>query len=220
MAGHGGARPGAGAPRGGISQARRLLLRGLQRGLAHAGRAKGLEGDDEEVATESVAMIASDLVLAGQGRDVLAIWAQAAPKGDEGEEGGKKSPLLRALERMPGLGSVPNPSQLARPVGENTAESKENAVTPTDPASVTCQGQPFFSPQGNLLPPAVLPPTPPPTPSKAASPRLGALPSVIAPAAQAGQAGGGGTPYPPSARARHTLHLRTENLEKNLEDDA
>lgn len=218
MAGHGGARPGAGAPKGGISQARRLLMRGLQRGLAHAGRAKGLIGDEEEVATQSVAMIASDMVLAGQGRDVLAIWAQAAPKGDEGDEGGKKSVLLAALESLPGLGSVQNPSQLPRKPAENAAESKKNEPLPTYPAFVTRSDQPFFSPQGNLLPPSVLPPPHPASDD--------ASPSIV-PATSSARAGvartqeeGAGTPYPPSARPPGILHPDTENLEKISEENA
>ncbi len=210
MAGHGGARPGAGAPKGGISQARRLLLRGLQRGLAHAGRAKGLEGDEEEVATQSVAMIASDMVLAGQGRDVLAIWAQAAPKGDEGDPDAKKSPLLRALERMPGLGSVPDSSQPAIAPAQNRAESTENAQAPTDPASVTLPDQPFFSPQRTLLPPSL----------DAAHPLPSSPDPARAPLARAPSGGGGGTPYPPSAAPPGFIPLGTGNFEKIPEDGA
>jgi len=154
MAG-GGARPGAGRPVGGISQARRLIIRGLQRGLASAMRAKGIDGEEEELAVEAVARIASDLVLAGQGRDVLAIYAQAAPKSDDGdlEPGGHKSPLVRALERLPGMVPGPESSRAAM-------EATENAVIPaiqppgaTHPQSVVPSGQPFFTPQKQLLPP-------------------------------------------------------------------
>jgi len=154
MAG-GGARPGAGRPQGGISQARRLIIRGLQRGLASAMRAKGIEGEEEELAVEAVARIASDLILAGQGRDVLAIYAQAAPKSDDGElePGGHKSPLVRALERLPGMVPGPESSRAA-------LDEKENAVIPaiqaqgaTHPQSVVPSGQPFFTPQKQLLPP-------------------------------------------------------------------
>lgn len=216
MAGHGGARPGAGAPKGGISQARRLLVRGLQRGLAHAGRVKyGIAGDEEEAAMQSVAMIASDMVLAGQGRDVLAIWAQAAPKGDEGDEGGKKSVLLAALESLPGLGSVPNPSQLPRKPAENAAESKENEPLPTYPAFVTPSDQPFFSPQGNLLPPSTLPP---PVGVFSGDQALEPASARANQGASPRRGGGTGTPYPPSARPPGILHPDTENLEKNSEE--
>ena len=216
--GHGGARPGAGAPKGGISQARRLLLRGLQRGLANVGRANGFEGDEEELATQSVAMIASDMVLAGQGRDVLAIWAQAAPKGDEGDEGGKKSPLLRALERMPGLGSVLDSSQPALAPAQNSEESDENDKRPTDPASVTQLHQPVFCPQWTLLPA----PTPPPIhPSMDAAHSLPSSPDPArTPRARLPGVGGGGTPYPPSAASPGIIRLGTGNFEKIPEGGA
>lgn len=216
--GHGGARPGAGAPKGGISQARRLLLRGLQRGLAQVGRGKGFEGDEEELATQSVAMIASDMVLAGQGRDVLAIWAQAAPKGDEGDETSKKSPLLRALERMPGLGAVPDSSQLASVPAQNSAESADTQTSPTDPASVTQLHQPVFCPQWTLLPP----PTPPPHPHSldAANPLPSSPDPTRTPRARLPGGGGGGTPYPPSAASPGYIHLGTGNFEKIPEGGA
>lgn len=156
MAGHGGLRPGAGRPQGGISETRRLLLRGLTRGLAHAGRIKhGLHGEDEEVAVETVAMIASDLIRAGQGRDVLAIYAQAAPKSDEGEEGGKKSALVRALERLPGMVDVPERSLSPLAASSEALEMQPSATRPTDYTSVT----PYFTPQVALpLPPYLEPP--------------------------------------------------------------
>ena len=156
MAG-GGYRPGAGRPVGGMSQARRLIIRGLQRGLASAMVAKGADprADEEELAVEAVAHIASDLILAGQGRDVLAIYAQAAPKGDDydGEEGGRKSPLVRALERLPGM--VPGPqSSLSGPVeASDMAIPEVRALGATHPQSVAPPGQPFFNPQRTLLPP-------------------------------------------------------------------
>ena len=152
MAG-GGARPGAGRPVGGISQARRLIIRGLTRGLAIAGRAKGLEGEEEEVAVESIAHIASDLVLAGQGRDVLALYAQAAPKSDDGDGDERyKSPLVRALERLPGMVAVPESSQAGTGEAESSVIPAIHATGATHPQSVVPSGQPFFTPQGQLLP--------------------------------------------------------------------
>ena len=117
-------------------------------------RAKGAIGEEEELAVEAVACIASDLILAGQGRDVLAIYAQAAPKSDDYDDDprGHKSPLVRALERLPGM--VPGPeSSRADP------DEVANAVIPaiqapgtTHPQSVVPPGQPFFTPQHQLLP--------------------------------------------------------------------
>lgn len=207
MAGHGGLRPGAGRPQGGISETRRLLLRGIKRGLAQAGRARGIQGDEDEVATEAVARIASDLILAGQGRDVLAIFAQAAPKGDEGGGGDTESPLQQALRRMPGLQNgtaVPLVPLDATPI---RAEPMENDTRPTDPASVTRHGQPFFSPQQTLLPPGV-----------EASPAVPIEHGGVARADDAGARGGRATrpdpPTPHPAAPPPSVRLHTENFEK------
>ena len=137
-----------------------MLLRGLQRGLAHAGRARGLVGEEEEIAVETVARIASDLILAGQGRDVLAIYAQAAPKSDDGgEESGKKSALVRALERLPGMVSVPERSQPELGDHVKATEAHGELVRPTDSQSVAHLNRPFFTHQAPLLP-ADLEPSP------------------------------------------------------------
>jgi len=98
MSGHGGARPGAGAPRGGISETRRRLVNAIEQGLELAGRSKGMEGTREQVAEQAAAAIVSDMILAGQGDDVLKIWATVAPKNDDGEGGkGKQSTLAASL---------------------------------------------------------------------------------------------------------------------------
>jgi len=157
MAGHGGSRPGAGGPRGGISETRRLLVAGIKCGLVHAGRAKGLTGTDDEVSIESVARIASDLIMAGQGRDVLAILAQASPKGDEAGAGDTESPLQLAMARMPGLQNGTGVSRAVIEHDGKPAESQENEQRPTDNVSVTHGQQPFFSPQHTLIPPHLEP---------------------------------------------------------------
>ncbi len=100
----GGARSGAGAPKRGVSQARRLLVDALQSGLEQAGRLKGLTGSPEEVATQAAARIACDMVLAGRGDEVLKLYAIATPASDDPPGGGgRKSALMEALERLPGM---------------------------------------------------------------------------------------------------------------------
>jgi hypothetical protein len=136
-----------------------LIIRGLQRGLANAMRAKGAEGDEEELAVAAVAHIASDLILAGQGRDVLAIYAQAAPKSDDGDDqpGGHKSPLVRALERLPGMVQGPEQSRADDGEAGNAVIPAIQAPGATYPQSVAPSGQPFFTPQGQLLPADLVP---------------------------------------------------------------
>jgi hypothetical protein len=135
-----------------------LIIRGLTRGLASAMRAKGAQGDEEELAIAAVAHIASDLILSGQGRDVLAIYAQAAPKSDDGDGDERhKSPLVRALERLPGMVAVPESSRADDGEGENAVIPAIQATGATHPQSVAPSGQPFFTPQGQLLPADLVP---------------------------------------------------------------
>ncbi len=208
MAGHGGLRPGAGAPRGGISETRRLLVNGIKRGLAQAGRAKGLTGSDDDVAVESVARIASDLILSGQGRDVLAIFAQVAAKGDEPGAGDPKSPLQQALARMPGLQNGTGVSLAGLAHAEKPADSRENDERHTDHALVTRSDQPFFCPQQTLIPPHLEPAHPVPRGSDSA--RALVPGELAAPAHQAAE-----PPHPPPRGPREGSHLETENFEKN-----
>ncbi len=206
MAG-GGARPGAGRPQGGISQARRLIIRGLQRGLADAMRAKGVGAniDEEELAVMAVAHIASDMILVGQGRDVLAIYAQAAPKSDDGNDdpGGQKSPLVRALERLPGMVPGPESSRAVIDEAENAIIPAIQARGTTHPQSVAPSGQPFFIPQKQLLPPDL------DAPEFARANDLTRGPDVRA-AARPGHPLPPGSPAPPPCP-----RLNTENFEKN-----
>lgn len=200
MAGHGGVRQGAGRPEGGISQARRLILQGLQRGFEKAGRKKGLTGEAEEVVVESIAHVAADLILAGQGRDALAILVQAAPKGDDGEGGdGKKSPLVRALERLPGLAGGPQSARTDETDPANTAKPELIPVGPQHPQS----GAPFFTPQVPLLPPGLDPSLPSSVPGVGTRPEFARAARV-----------GGGDPLPPPAAPVPSTHPRAEEFEK------
>lgn len=151
MAGHGGNRSGAGRKPGGLSQTRRMLLKAINQGLTKAGRAKGLTGSDEEIAAESAAHIVSDMIQAGQGADVLKLAAVSAPATDQGEGNGSKSPLLQALERLPGMqtGSKPAqalPEQSSDPI--NTGKTEQSA---THTQSEAPDNQPFFTLQSRLL---------------------------------------------------------------------
>ncbi len=183
MASHGGTRAGAGRPEGGVSQAKRLLNRALMRGLEIAGRERGLVGDADEVATEAAARIASDLVLAGRGDEVLKLLAVAGVNDDK--KPGEKSPLLHALERMPGM-----PAAQGAPItGQTFTQAPDPADIPaTRPADNQSEAQtsaPFFALQRPLLP------------------------AELAPA----QAPGGGGAPPLPAPAPH-MGLRAENFEK------
>lgn len=203
MAGHGGARPGAGRPEGGISRSKRLLIRGLTRGLALAAQQKGLEGSEDELAVQAVAMIASDLIQAGQGRDVLAILATAAPKTDDGPEaGGKETPLTRALRRLPGLRVVPGQSQTPAAAAECAEDFGHSRHGPTDPASVAPR-LPYFAPQVPLV-----------LDVERAPPCAEREPAAAPPAgAPAARAAGRAHPPPPGAETPGPVRPRTENFE-------
>jgi len=155
---HGGPRAGAGRPEGGISATRRLLVRALTRGLAIAGRSKGLEGTDDEVATESAARIAADLIVAGRGDEVLKLLAVASPANEPaGGKDGEDSLLSRSLRRLPGMGSgavpVPARSQVIEAEAAEGLQSQENASGPTDTQSSGPGLAPFFAPQLPLVAP-------------------------------------------------------------------
>lgn len=205
MAG-GGRRAGAGRPEGGISQARRLLVAALNRGLAIAGREKGLTGSDEDVATESAAQIAADLIRSGRGDEVLKLYAIAAPKADEDGVGkGARSPLLEALERLPGALDVPQASREAgdsHQIGDDStgyaarATDTQSGVHLRDTPEAPAGGM-FFQPQPLLFAPSLLPPA------------AGSI-------AREGTQGTSGTPpHPPRAESSPAISLRGENFEKN-----
>ncbi|PKM43234.1 MAG: hypothetical protein CVV05_15420 [Gammaproteobacteria bacterium HGW-Gammaproteobacteria-1] len=206
MAG-GGRRAGAGRPEGGISQARRLLVAALNRGLAIAGREKGLKGSEEEVATESAAQIAADMIRSGRGDEVLKLYAVAAPKGDEdgGQKGGR-SALLDALTRLPGAIEAPQASRIPDNDEQTPTKSEDYARCSTDTQSgVHLRDAPeppfegmFFQPQPLLFAPSLLP----------------------AAAGQGAHDGQGSRapatpPTPPHAEPSPAIGLRGENFEKN-----
>lgn len=191
MAGWGGQRPNAGRPAGGISQVRKLLNDAIIKGLNYAGRTKGLEGTPEEVATESAARIVSDMILAGQGSDVIKIMVMAAPKSEDGQGNGKESPVLAALQKLPGLVNGPQSSPAEQADGETSRHPETCDASASDNESVADVQRPFFAPQQTL--PIVEPGAP-------AADRTG-------PAR--------GTPPPPARVSPDTMGLGTENFEKN-----
>lgn len=191
---HGGARHGAGRPKGGISQSRRLLVGALHRGLEIAGRERGIGGDAEAVATETAAQIAADLIRAGRGDEVLKLLAVSQIKSDEGGDSQGETPLTRALKQLPGLGAVPLASQSGA-VGEQPGEYIHAQSTTCDTAPTTCatdtvsvgrENSPFFLPQRPLFGGAAHP---------------------------AAAAGEGATP--PAAPPRPVFYLDGKNFEKN-----
>ena len=110
MATHGGMRPGAGRPPGGITETRRLLDIAIRRGMADAvrDRVPGIPGGDDELAIVAAAQIVRQMMAAGQGDRVLALAVQVAPAQAPGKAGGEAageaggSALSAALGRMPG----------------------------------------------------------------------------------------------------------------------
>jgi len=181
-----------------------MIVRALTRGLAYAGRAKGLEGDEDEVAVESAARIASDMILAGRGADVLALYIQAAPKGDDGNSpGGPKSPLVRALERLPGMVLVPGQSRPDDQDHAQPADSHGEGQGTTDTGLVAPADHPFFAPQLPLI-----------TPHMEAPHGGGAGVNMGRELARAA-AGPSATPHPPLGHPPRPIALDTENFEKN-----
>ncbi len=185
MSSHGGARSGAGRPKGGVSQTRRLLSDAITKGLATAGRRKfgeEMSQDDEAAATQTAAMIVSDMIEAGQGADVLKLWAQVSSKDQQEQTQGNS--LEAALKALPSASRVSLVAQ-----GQTEAEQpleksgtyqprtsdNESGVMPSQPAGAT-----YFAPQQPLLIDR--------------------------------QADGG---HPPSGHPPHSIYLDSENFEKN-----
>ena len=104
MATHGGNRAGAGRPKGGVSDTRRMITTAITKGLAHAGMTKYpgrvSTTDIEQAATDTAAMVVSDMIQAGQGNEVLKIWSQVALK-DGGQKSQSGSILANALASLP-----------------------------------------------------------------------------------------------------------------------
>lgn len=154
MSSHGGARMGAGRPQGGVSQARRLINTAITRGLAHAGQIRypdQVNGEDlEEAATQTAAMIVSDMIQAGQGNDVIKIWSQVATK-DNDKESASKNVLAEALARLPQRSQDPDVSRSTGDTGERLINTGDADGGTTDYKSGGTHNQPYFAPQGCLL---------------------------------------------------------------------
>ena len=148
-------------------------------GLELAGRAKHLDGDRETVAREAAARIVSDMILAGQGADVLKLAAvmdrkSAADGGGDGED----SPVLAALRRMPGLAQGLERSTEEEPAHDTRAASDTYTPGTSDSNSGGRDPGVFFAPQ---------------------LPLLGAAEPADDDAGPGGGGGGGGGPPPPPA---------------------
>lgn len=146
--GHGGARSGAGRPKGGVSDARRLLLAGLQRALADAAAQAGLVeagASEEERATVGIANIARGLIQAGRGDEVVKLYALSVTKIGAGEgEGSGKSPFLAALARLPGMvAGGENGTDPAQPTAGRQPLLIESAACEAEPADRKSDG-PLF----------------------------------------------------------------------------
>lgn len=90
-----------------------------------AGRNSGLTGERAEVIEQTGARIVADMIQAGQGGDVLKLWAVTATKtgAGKGEQGGK-SALASALERVSGQLSGPDSSRDQTGEAESDGRSK------------------------------------------------------------------------------------------------
>lgn len=148
---NGGYRPGAGRPKGGISQTRRLIASAITKGLAHAGRTKYPDRvsstDLEEAAADTAAMIVSDMIQAGQGNEVIKVWAQVAIKESEGQNCQSKNILADALSRLPSPSHDTDMTRTreAEPEAPDTKGLADDR--PTDTKSNGSLNLPFFAPQ-------------------------------------------------------------------------
>ena len=156
MASHGGARSGAGRPKGGVSQLRRIMQSAITKGLADAGRSKYgdlMPEDDREAAVITGSMIVQDMISAGKGDDVLKLAAAIQSK-ETGEEGGE-STLESALKRLPTASRDTFMPQVSNTEGQNAliSDGYEERTTDTESGAhgFTPEGGSFFSPQQTLL---------------------------------------------------------------------
>lgn len=189
---HGGARAGAGRPSGGVSQTRRLLVAGLQRGLVLAGTDKGFQGTPEEIGIQTVAGIVSDMIQAGEGRNVLQLLA-LSEHGGAGSSQGEDSALMAALKRMPGMSNGPDSSPVSTTAEQPPATARLNAPGTTDAQSAVRAGQPYFRPQQRLV-----------------------LEGELVDAADAGAARSpAATPHPPFGQAGACDHIDQPKFEKS-----
>lgn len=148
---NGGYRPGAGRPKGGISQTRRLINSAITKGLAHAGRAKYPDKvnstDLEEAAVDTAAMIVSDMIQAGQGNDVIKVWAQVAIKESDSQNSSSNNILADALSRLPSPSHGADMSQSPDLETETHNIKGIDDGRPTDAKSNGSINLPYFAPQ-------------------------------------------------------------------------
>ncbi|PJE79654.1 hypothetical protein CI610_01368 [invertebrate metagenome] len=162
MNNHGGARIGSGRPKGGMSHIKRLLVKAITDGLAHAGSIQHPElmngCDKEEQATKTATMIISDMVRSGQANDVIKILSLMATK-ETDTESNVKNTLANALSKLPQPGN--NDRNLTSQVADMSQNPNEKmnsvdfiGIEDNRPSNGNLDGrekQPFFSPQNSLL---------------------------------------------------------------------
>ena len=150
MSTRGGTRTGAGRPKGGVTDTRRRIIAAISQGLAQAGRRMHPDRvnavDDDQAAIQTGAMIVDDMIQAGQGNDVMKLWAAVALK-ETDSQSSEKNTLARALSRLPGAGYVADVTQKAET--ELQPPLTEGGTTHTD--RVAPNNQPYFAPQVPLM---------------------------------------------------------------------
>ena len=108
--------------------AKRLLVTAIERGLAGDITGELAESDRQERATQQAAQEVANMIAAGQGDRVIALFAAVAPNTDEDASNAAKTGLLGALARLPGelasrdqaeQGESPGESVEEPPVGAN-----------------------------------------------------------------------------------------------------
>lgn len=144
MATRGGARAGAGRPRGGISDLRRTLADAYQLAMTSHGRevagalADGLTR--QELATLGMAALLRQQIKLGEGGDVVrlgvAIGAvQPSSVGESGDGAGSGSALADAFGRLPGAIGAPAAHQSDGDVGADGASAGDDGEGPADHGS-------------------------------------------------------------------------------------
>lgn len=151
MTTHGGVRSGAGRPIGGVTDARRRIVAAINQGLAQAGRKmypdRVSQDDEEQAAIQTGAMIVDDMIQAGQGNDVLKLWAVVAMKEPDGEKSSNRNTLAEALSRLPAAGQVSDVSRIN--VKQPEARETEGGTTHTEREAP--HNSTWFAPQAPLL---------------------------------------------------------------------
>ncbi|MEJ1355725.1 MAG: hypothetical protein RPU39_13690 [Candidatus Sedimenticola sp. (ex Thyasira tokunagai)] len=149
---HGGARSGAGRPGGGISQARRVLVTAIERGLAGDIEGQMTEEVRIEQATQTAAQIAADMLGAGRGDQVLALYAASAPKSDQGDGNAAQSALQNALDRL-GSGADSHETPIDTQTASKTvAGTRVYGEPSTDSTPVEGYNPPSIPSQHGLFP--------------------------------------------------------------------